>query len=327
MRRAPDPAVLMKDLRLVPPLYRTSPANARGNLIKTRWTPPPPSGASHGGPASRPPAFFRSLRELLAPHSDRRSNRPAVRVVRDEPHRRSGALVPSSPNSTKPSGPCTTRACRSAKGKDIAVLKGSAALRANTVRVPVSFPLPPANRPSFDPSTQTPILYGNPDQVSSHGSHIGCDGEAAWGAACCRREDRNSTRFRRIRRRGGSWNGRATLGVGLGVGVAVCSSERSQMHRMMGSILKSICKRSSIASIPRQEQVAGQIDAHTSIISISLQPLLFPRAGLLADPRAFRSSARITIFARSKDCCVGSNERGRTRESRHPRTRRRGQVR
>jgi hypothetical protein len=102
--------------------------------------------------------------------------------------------------------------------------------------------------------------------VSSHGSHIGCDGEAAWGAACCRREDRNSTRFRRIRRRGGSWNGRAPLGVGLGVGVAVCSeSERSQMNTMMGSILKSICKRSSIASIPRQEQVAGQIDAHTSM--------------------------------------------------------------
>jgi hypothetical protein len=66
------------------------------------------------------------------------------------------------------------------------------------------------------------------------------------------------------------------------------------MNTMMGSILKSICKRSSIASIPRQEQVAGQIDAHTSIISISLQPLLFPPAGLLADPRAFRSSARTT---------------------------------
>ena len=174
MRRAPDPAVLMKDLRLVPPLYRTTPANAR-------------------------------------------------------------------------------------------------------------------------PSTQTPILYGNSDQVSSHASHIGCDGEAVWGAACCRREDRNATRFRRIRRRGGSWNGRASLGVGFGVGVAVCSeSERSTMNTMMGSNLKSICKRSSIASVPRQEQVAGQIDAHTPIISISLQPLLFPRAGLLADPRAFRSSARIT---------------------------------
>jgi hypothetical protein len=37
------------------------------------------------------------------------------------------------------------------------------------------------------------------------------------------------------------------------------------MNTMMGSILKSICKRSSIASIPRQEQVAGQIDAHTSM--------------------------------------------------------------
>jgi hypothetical protein len=66
------------------------------------------------------------------------------------------------------------------------------------------------------------------------------------------------------------------------------------MNTTMGSILKSICKRSSIASIPRQEQVAGQIDAHTSIISISLQPLLFPPTGLQADSRPFRSSARIT---------------------------------
>jgi hypothetical protein len=104
----------------------------------------------------------------------------------------------------------------------------------------------------------TPIPYGNSDQGSSHLSHIGCDEGAVGGAACCTPEDRNSTRFRRTLRRGGSWNGRESLGVGVGVGVAGCpESERSPMNTKMGSILNSICNGSSIATIPRQE-VAGQ---------------------------------------------------------------------
>ncbi len=70
------------------------------------------------------------------------------------------------------------------------------------------------------------------------------------------------------------------------------------MNTMMGSILKSICKRESIASIPRQEQVSGQIQAGTSIITISLQPLLFPPAGLLADPGAIKGDG---VNIRSSD--------------------------
>jgi hypothetical protein len=112
--------------------------------------------------------------------------------------------------------------------------------------------------------------------------------------------------------------------VGFGVGVAVCSeSERSTMNTMMGSNLKSICKRSSIASVPRQEQVAGQIQADTSIITISLRLLLGPSAKeaipaldrMRADPNAEVRKQAQAASDRIKSKAESSQDNGNARKT------------
>jgi hypothetical protein len=115
--------------------------------------------------------------------------------------------------------------------------------------------------------------------MSSHRSHIGCDEGVVGSVACWTREDRNTTRFRRIRRRGGNWNGRADMGFGVGVDVGArdCrTSEPRAISTNMGSILNSVDNQgSSIACIPQQEEVPGQSTPTVLSYQFPLSPRYF----------------------------------------------------